>query len=60
MTEQNDCYYIDEIIARSLRSLAGFCRGGGEYGDFLFEGTLLELLLNISKYLLQYSLWHNS
>ena len=30
---------FDKIMARSLRSLAGFCMG--EYGDFKVEGVLL-------------------
>ena len=33
---------IDEIMARSLRSLAGFCMG--ECGEFSPEGTLYTLL----------------
>ena len=42
MTENNENYYIDTIMARSLRSLAGFCMG--EYGEFDAEIILLQLL----------------
>ena len=39
---------IDKIMARSLRSLAGFCMG--EYGKFELEIILLQLLI-IFEYL---------
>ena len=49
----------DKLMARSLRSLAGFCVG--EYGNFELEIILLQLLSSIKKFphfhtaVLQYS-----
>ena len=39
---------INIIMARSLRSLAGFCMG--EYGNFEVEIILLQLLSSIKKF----------
>ena len=47
MTENNENYYIDTIMAHSLRSLAGFCMG--EYGKKELEIILLQLLSSIKK-----------
>ena len=50
---------IDKIMARSLRSLVGFCMG--EDGNFELEIILLQLLSSIKKFphfhtaVLQYS-----
>ena len=43
---------IDAIMARSLRSLAGFCMG--EYGIFELEIILLQLLFKYLNIYLHY------